>query len=223
MTNSRTLLSCPSCEAPFEQGEALCFTCHSPLSTGWQSAKGAYSDYRRRRAARIAAAGTGIVYCAAFFWLIAAHAPLWSRYKFGSGRDVIFATEILILLGAGLLTYGKPGRTLHHYPSFALIRRGAPRWWKGLGASAILVGSAVLGLEGVLRPALEDRGSNSILHSQAEIAAAIDTWVWTTYLAVALVLAWNLIATRLPPQVLSPGWRQQLMENQERKAARLGE
>lgn len=212
------LPECPSCGAPFEQGERACFTCHSLLPSNPYRSPAATSDEQRWRAARIATIGTRVVYGAAFIWFILSHGPLWTRYDFGSGRDPIFTTEILILVGAGFLTYGTPGRSLHHYPSRALVRRGTPRWWKGLAASAVLVTSTVAGLELVLRPALEDRVSGSIVHSAAELGGAIDTWIWTTYLAVAAVLLWNLAVTvLLPTQALTPWRRLQLRKQQQRE------
>lgn len=209
------LLECPTCGTPYEQGEEACFTCHLPLPASSHRFAGTSAE-QRWRAARIATIGTPIVYGAAFIWFIVSHGPLWSRYDFGSGRDPISTTEVLILFGAGLVTYGTPGRTLHHYPSWALIRRGVPRWWKGLAASAVLVVSAVGGLELILRPALEHRVRGSIVHSATELAAAVDTWIWTTYLAVAVVLLWNLAATvLLPTQSLTPWRRQQLVKQQQ--------
>jgi hypothetical protein len=149
-----------------------------------------------------------------------AQAPVWAGIKTGTTRDLVYLIELSVIIIAGLAVYGTPGRTLHHYPSAALIRRGAPRWWKGLAASLVLVGTAVIAFEGLQRPILERRGSRSLVHTPEHVNWAIDVWMASSYAAVALVLVWNFIATFLGPQDLTPGWRQQLMNDQERKASR---
>lgn len=146
-----------------------------------------------------------------------AQAPIWAGITTGASRDLVYLIELGVVIVAGLAVYGTPGRTLHHYPSTALVRRGKPRWWKGLAASLILISSAIIAFEGIQRPILEHRGSMSIAHTSDHIDWAIGAWMGSSYAAVAIVLAWNFVAAVLGPQQLTPGRCRQLMHSQERR------
>lgn len=219
MTNLPMLLRCPSCETPFEYGEELCSACHSPLPHGCPPDDDTPGDDQRRRSTRIVTWGTTVVYATALLGMFLAQAPIWAGITTGTSRDLIYLIELSVIIIAGLAVYGTPGRTLHHYPSAALIRRGTPRWWKGAAASAVLVCSTAIAFEGLQRPALERRGSRAIVHTPEHIDWAINVWMTSSYAAVSLVLIWNLVAAFLGPQELTRGWRRQLMKKQERTLA----
>lgn len=212
------LKRCALCETPYEPGEEACSKCFSPLSLTLleQNPVGVFA---RQRTSRVVRVTTVCVYLGVDFAVRLAQQPALHGHGLTRGRgDLLLVLPVLIFLLAGLATYGLPGRTFHHYPLPAYIRRGTPRWWKGLAAAATFIAVMMVYQEMIMRPGLVRRGAQSSDFAHSEIAAAIDTANVIAYAGVGVVLAWNALAPLLGRQNMQSVQRRRLMEAQETRA-----
>lgn len=213
---------CPVCTLPYEYGEEVCSACFAWLTIRRAQDGGLSGFVARRRTGRIVTTGTLLLLGGSVIGLTLVQATIISGYGLvlGRMRDWSGTMPVVVIVIGILFIYGFPGRTLHHYPGSGLIRRGAPRRWKGVAASVALIVNAVVVCELFFRPALEDRAVRRFGQLTDEVVGAITVINLACYAAVALVLVWNLIAHYLGPQNMSPGRRETVMRIQARHTGR---
>lgn len=207
---------CPTCGTPFEYGEETCSSCLAWLTSRRALNDGARGFLARRRTARTVVGGTKVLLAVCFVALILIHYLALQSQGLTLARDISVLLPAIVVIVGILLIYGIPGRTLHLYPGFGLIRRGTPRLWKGAAASAAVIINAIVACELAFRPALEQRAVNEFGYLSPENTAAITVVCLANYAAVALVLLWNLVAHAMGPQEMLQSRRQTLMQRQAR-------
>lgn len=211
---------CPTCALPFEHGEKQCINCHAPLADEWQLESVARRSAARSRAGRIVLIVTPMLYLICILGLFGVRSALLDELTRTQWREFATGAPVIVLTGACLSLLGFPGRTLHHYPSYTIIRQGAPRWWKGALTSVVFAIAATVSIELISRPALESRIVRLITQTPQEAAVAIDTWVFASYVATGIMLLWMLVAPLLGPQEMGKRRRWHLMRMQNYQDAR---
>lgn len=184
------LLRCAECGMPFERGEVACSVCLAWLTDRRTLDDGPLGHFARQRRARLVRVATSVVYAGCWLGALFLQGQAVSGDSPRTFRDLAAAAPTLILLG-GFALYGLPGRTLHHYPVRALVRRGRPAWWKGAAASAAFVVLVVVATELITRPVLA--GRYSAFRSSPEISETVASCYQIGFGTVAIVLLWNLI------------------------------
>ncbi|GAB3397920.1 hypothetical protein GCM10027515_02620 [Schumannella luteola] len=218
------------CSLPYEIGEDRCSACGTRLDArapvdGRASREPATPAEvptrdldRLRRTRAIASTGSAIVLLGIFAAGVA-QLVLWNdlRPEFSRG-DPLLLLYLALALAAVLLT-GAPGRTLAHYPLDGLLRRGRPRWWKGLLAGAIAAGLYLAANELFARGLLLNGRERSGDPSTAEIVALTDAGILISYASIAVWLIWTAIAPLLGPQLMMVRQRR-ILAKRERSTTR---
>ncbi|MFT2815334.1 hypothetical protein [Leifsonia sp. A12D58] len=211
---------CPACASPYEYGEEACSSCLAWLTDRQQLDSGPHGYFARKRRARLVTIGSRSLLLGCMMGLMIIRWMIVDSVGIGTAGPRRDSAALVppAVIGIGMVIFGIPGRTMHHYPSGGPIRRGRPRLWKGAVASAAFITLAIVLCELVNRPILQARAGGIFAHSPVEIAGAITTLNLIIYAAVALILLWNLSARLLGPQDMDTGRRKQLMRMQKASA-----
>ena len=214
------LIPCPSCGTPFEPGEDVCVYCLTALTVPLEASRSLRDHYARLRATRIVATATSAIYLGCSAGVLLVQFLVMRDSGLHVGRDLYAGITWAMFGAAGFAVYGIPGRTLHHYPTTAIVRRGRPHWWKGLAASAVVVAAMAAVHELIVRREWESRGAGVITVTRDQWMAAIDGASFVYYAGVAIILIWNAVAPVFGRQSLTRSQRLHLMKSQAKTVCR---